>query len=33
MIDQKEFEKNVQEWSDICLNDERIDLESYDKYM
>ena len=32
MIDQKEFEKNVQEWSDICLNDERIDLESYDKY-
>nr|WP_314460582.1 citrate/2-methylcitrate synthase [uncultured Clostridium sp.] len=32
MIDQKEFKKNVQEWSDICLNDERIDLESYDKY-
>ena len=25
MIDQKEFVKNVDEWSSICLNDERID--------
>lgn len=32
MIDQKEFVKNVEEWSDICLSDERIDLELYEKY-
>lgn len=32
MIDQKEFMNNVGEWSDICLNDERIDLGLYDKY-
>lgn len=31
-MDQKEFMKNVGEWSDICLNDERIDLELYEKY-
>ena len=32
MIDQKEFVKNVDEWSSICLNDERIDLGLYEKY-
>lgn len=32
MMDQNEFMKNVGEWSDICLNDERIDLELYEKY-
>ncbi|HBE86564.1 MAG TPA: citrate synthase, partial [Lachnoclostridium sp.] len=31
-MNQKEFMKNVEEWSDICLNDERIDLEAYDRY-
>lgn len=31
-MDQNEFMKNVGEWSDICLNDERIDLELYEKY-
>ncbi|MFV0239740.1 MAG: citrate/2-methylcitrate synthase [Lacrimispora sphenoides] len=32
MMNQKEFMKNVEEWSDICLNDERIDLEAYDRF-
>ncbi len=31
-MNQKEFMKNVEEWSDICLNDERIDLEAYDRF-
>lgn len=32
MINQNEFTKNLEEWSNICLNDERIDLDSYEKY-
>lgn len=32
MIDRDEFMNNVQEWADICLNDEKIDLELYEKY-
>ena len=32
MIKNQDFMDNVQEWADICLNDERIDLELYDKY-
>lgn len=32
MINQNEFTKNLEEWSDICLSDERIDLDSYEKY-
>ncbi|HCD43872.1 MAG TPA: citrate synthase [Lachnoclostridium sp.] len=32
MMNQKEFMKNVEEWSDICLNDEKIDLEAYDRF-
>lgn len=32
MMNQKDFMKNVEEWSDICLNDERIDLEAYDRF-
>lgn len=32
MINKKEFMKNVEEWSDICLSDERIDLESYETF-
>jgi len=31
-MNQKEFMKNVEEWSDICLNDEKIDLEAYDRF-
>lgn len=32
MINQNEFLENVEEWSDICLSDERIDLELYEKF-
>ena len=32
MIKNQDFMDNVQEWADICLNDERIDLELYEKY-
>lgn len=32
MIERTEFMDNVQEWADICLNDEKIDLELYEKY-
>jgi len=32
MINKKEFMKNVEEWSDICLSDERIDLEAYETF-
>lgn len=32
MIERVEFMDNVQEWADICLNDEKIDLELYEKY-
>ncbi len=32
MMEQKEFMENLAEWSDICLNDERIDLGLYEKY-
>lgn len=31
-MNQNDFKKNVEEWSNICLNDERIDAESYIKY-
>ena len=31
-MNQEEFGKNLEEWSQICLNDERIDLESYEKF-
>ena len=32
MIETKEFMDNLSQWSDICLSDERIDLELYEKY-
>lgn len=32
MIERREFMDNVQEWADICLNDEKIDLELYEMY-
>lgn len=32
MIKNQDFMDNVQEWADICLNDERIDLGLYEKY-
>ncbi len=32
MINKKEFIRNVEEWSDICLSDERIDSESYETF-
>lgn len=32
MIETKEFMDNLNQWSDICLSDERIDLELYEKY-
>lgn len=32
MINQNDFVKNVEEWSDICLSDERIDLELYENF-
>ena len=32
MIGKDEFMNNVQEWADICLNDEKIDLELYETY-
>ena len=31
MIETKEFMDNLSQWSDICLSDERIDLELYEK--
>ena len=31
MMDHNVFMNNVKEWSDICMSDERIDLETYDK--
>lgn len=32
MINKNEFMKNVEEWSNVCLNDERIDLEAYERF-
>lgn len=32
MINKNDFMKNVEEWSNICLNDERIDLEAYERF-
>ncbi len=32
MINRNEFMKNVEEWSNVCLNDERIDLEAYERF-
>lgn len=32
MIGREEFMDNVQEWADICLSDEKIDLELYEAY-
>lgn len=32
MIETKEFMDNLSQWSDICMSDERIDLELYEKY-
>ena len=32
MIQTKEFFDNVNQWADICLNDEKIDLGAYDTY-
>lgn len=32
MIDKNEFMRNMDEWANICLNDERIDPELYEKY-
>lgn len=31
-MDHNQFMNNVKEWSDICMSDERIDLETYDKF-
>ena len=32
MIETKEFMDNLSQWSDICLSDERIDLELCESY-
>ena len=32
MINRNIFMKNVEEWSNVCLNDERIDLEAYERF-
>lgn len=32
MIGKNEFIKNVEEWSEVCLNDERIDLDAYERF-
>ena len=32
MINKNDFMKNVEEWSNICLNDDRIDLEAYERF-